>query len=346
MNIIDYIEKHKDEDFYVFKFTEVDNLILSLLSYIDFKDIVPSFNGSKITLKNAAYKIENKNIKYRGLFFRKVNKMLSVMKNTKRYGNLILYNYMDIVNNEMQFSAITIKLNDNSIFVSYSGTDTSIIGWEEDFKMAYLYPGASQKYASVYLNKTVSLLDKNVIVGGHSKGGNLAISAVMNAKFYIRKKVKIVYNNDGPGFLKEQLISKKYKNIENKIKMYVPESSIIGMILYHLDNYTVVKARGFMILEHDAFNWLCTNNSFIKTKLSKRSQNIEANLTKKLEELPINTRIKLVNNIFDIFKKCNIKDTKEITFSTLFNLIKNFSYLDKESQNLLIEFILLYLKKK
>ena len=96
---------------------------------------------------------------------------------------------MNVVNSDMQFGALTMKLSDKSIFVAFAGTDSSIIGWEEDFKMTYLYPGASQKYASVYLNKAISLLDKKVRVGGHSKGGNLAICATMNAHFWIRKKV-------------------------------------------------------------------------------------------------------------------------------------------------------------
>ncbi|MCM1053547.1 MAG: DUF2974 domain-containing protein [Ruminococcus sp.] len=341
MNIIDYIKKHKDEDFKTFKLTEIDSLIFSLIPYINFNNIVSPFRGKKKTLNEVVIKLEARQIKQLGMFTSNSYKMLKTMSGTKRYGDIYLYNYMNVVNEEMQFGAITLKLNDNSLFIAYAGTDSSIIGWEEDFKMAYMYPGASQKYATIYLNKVVKILDRKVNIGGHSKGGNLAISAAMNTKFYIRKRINNIWNFDGPGFLKEQALSKDYKHIEDKIRFYVPEASIIGMLLYHQDKYTVVKAKGFSILQHDAFNWLCDDKKFIRTKLSKRSLNLEKKLTTRLEKMAINERVTLVNNLFSIFKNNNVKDTREIRIKSLFKIIKSLTNLDKETQNLLLEFILI-----
>lgn len=341
INIIDYIKKHQNETFKDYHFTEVDNLILSLLPYIDFTDIVPAFKKNKITLKEAVAKLENKKFHNRDFFAHNTKKMLNIMSTTKRYGDAYLYNYMKVVNNAMQFGALTIKLNDKTIFISYAGTDTSIIGWEENFKLSYLYPSASQKYAAIYLNKAVGLLDKNILIGGHSKGGNLAICAAMNTKWYIKTRLKAIYNNDGPGFLKEQIESSSYKKIAAKIKMYVPEESIIGMILYHVDNYTVVKARSFNIFQHDAFNWQCSESSFITSKLNKRSKKLEKRLTEKLEKLSLEERLKLVQNLFLIFKNNNIKDAKDFKITKIFKLIKSFQKLDKQTQNLLIEFLIL-----
>lgn len=339
MNIIDYIKKHKDEDFKSFAFTEVDNLIFSVIPYADFTDIVPAFNSKKITLNEAVEILNKKPKNMRGTFVGNTTKMLNLMANTRRYGNILFYNYMRVINSEMQFGALTMRLNNNNIYIAFAGTDSSIIGWEEDFKMAYLYPGASQKYASIYLNKAIKLFDTKVMVGGHSKGGNLAISSVMNSKIWIRKKVKAIYNNDGPGFLKEQVESKAYKRIRNKIKMFVPVHSIIGMILYHQDDYKVVKAKGFNIFQHDAFNWLCSDFEFIKAKQSKRSKILENKITKKLEELPIEKRINLVQNIFAIFKNNNITDTREIKLKKLLKLIKSFTELDEYSKNMLLELL-------
>lgn len=341
MTILDYIKKHQDESFKEFSFTEVDNLIFSLLPYVNFTDIVPAFKKNKITIKEANKKIQEKDDKIRGIFISNSYKMLDLMSKTKRYSNIYLYNYMNVVNDEMQFAALTLKLDDNSIYISFAGTDTSIIGWEEDFKMAYMYPGASQKYASIYLNKAISLFDHYIRVGGHSKGGNLAISASMNASKLNKRKIKEIYNNDGPGFLKEQVESKKYKSIEDKIKMYVPKDSIIGMILYHTPDYNVVKSKGFNIIQHDAFKWICNDSEFEKTILTNRSKKIEAKLTKRLESLPIDTRLNLVKNIFNIFRNNDIKDTKNITINNLFKLIKNFTELDKEIQNLIAELLLI-----
>ena len=345
MNIIDYIKKNKDKTFQELPFNEIDNLIYALLPYIDFTNIVPAFKSKKVTLKEVALKLRGKKKDFRGMFIGNTFKMLEIMKDSRRYQDTLLYNYMKVVNSDMQFGAITMKLPDNSIYVAFAGTDTSIIGWEEDFKMTYFYPGASQKYASIYLNKAIGLLDKKVRVGGHSKGGNLAICAVMNSHFWIRKKVKKINNFDGPGFLKKEIESKVYQKIEPRIKMYVPKESIIGMLFYNTLDYVVIKSKGLRILQHDAFNWQCKNTEFIRDSQSKRSKALQQKLTKKLEELSLDERTLLVNNLFNIFKNNNIKDTKEIKVKEIFKLIKEFKKLDKETQNLLTELLIIIFVK-
>ena len=345
MNIIDYIKKNKDKTFNELPFNEIDNLIYALLPYIDFTNIVPAFKSKKVTLKEVALKLREKKNDFRGMFIGNTFKMLEIMRDSRRYQDTLLYNYMKVVNSDMQFGAITMKLPDYSIYVAFAGTDTSIIGWEEDFKMTYLYPGASQKYASIYLNKAIGLLDKKVRVGGHSKGGNLAICAVMNSHFWIRKKVKKINNFDGPGFLKKEIESKVYQKIEPRIKMYVPKESIIGMLFYNTLDYVVIKSKGLRILQHDAFNWQCKNTEFIRDSQSKRSKALQQKLTKKLEELSLDERTLLVNNLFNIFKNNNIKDTKEIKVKEIFKLIKEFKKLDKETQNLLTELLIIIFVK-
>lgn len=345
MNIIDYIKKNKDKTFQELPFNEIDNLIYALLPYIDFTNIVPAFKSKKVTLKEVALKLRGKKKDFRGMFIGNTFKMLEIMRDSRRYQDTLLYNYMNVVNSDMQFGAITMKLPDNSIYVAFAGTDTSIIGWEEDFKMTYLYPGASQKYASIYLNKAIGLLDKKIRVGGHSKGGNLAICAVMNSHFWIRKKVKKINNFDGPGFLKKEIESKVYQKIEPRIKMYVPKESIIGMLFYNTLDYVVIKSKGLRILQHDAFNWQCKNTEFIRDSQSKRSKALQQKLTKKLEELSLDERTLLVNNLFNIFKNNNIKDTKEIKVKEIFKLIKEFKKLDKETQNLLTELLIIIFVK-
>ncbi len=341
MNILEYIKIHQNEDFKTFPFKEIDNLILSLLAYLDFNEIVPPFKGIPITLKEAAEKLENKPSVNKGIFISNTYKMVKLMAKTKRYQDIKLINYMNIVNEEMQFKALTCIIDYTTIFVAYGGTDTSIIGWKEDFKMAYLYPGISQRYATIYLKKVIKPHHKLVRVGGHSKGGNLAICAVMNAPFYIRQKVKRISNFDGPGFLKEQVENKKYKRISNKITMYIPSYSVIGMILYHNIEVRVIKAKGLSILKHDAFNWLCDAQNFIRTKQDKRSLALSLKLQKKLDSLSLETKINLIEKIFNIFQDNNIKDTKEITLKKIYTLIKSFHNLDRETKNLFIELLII-----
>ncbi len=345
MNLIDYVKKNGYKDFKEKKFNEVDALILAVIPYVPLNDIVPPFKKKAITIKECVKKLDKNLMRAKGIFVVNSFNLLEAMADSPRYQNILLYNYMYIVNLEMQFGALTMKLPDKSTYIAFAGTDTSIIGWEEDFKMAYMYPGAGQKYASIYLNKAIKLLDRNIRIGGHSKGGNLAISSAMNAKFFIKPRIKEIYNFDGPGFLKEQFESKEYKTLEKKIKMFIPEQSIIGMILYHTPDYKVVKAKHFSILQHDAFNWKLDNNGFILSIQNKRSKNLERKLTQKLEKLSVPERLQLVENMFNLFKKNDIKDTKEIKLNSVLKLIKSFRELDKETKNQLIEFlIILFIK--
>lgn len=345
MNLIDYVNELGNNDFKSKAFNEVDALILSVLPYIPFDNVVPAFKKNAISIKDVVKKLDKDLLKAKGTFIGNTFKLLDAMANSKRYSDILLYNYMYIVNTEMQFGALTMKVPDKSTFIAFAGTDSSIVGWEEDFKMAYMYPGAGQKYATIYLNNAIKLLDRNIRIGGHSKGGNLAICSAMNTKFYIKPRIKQIFNFDGPGFLKEQIDSKEYKSIEKKIKMFIPEQSIIGMILYHTSDYKVVKAKHFSILQHDAFNWKLDKNGFILSKQNKRSKNLEQRLTKKLENISVPERLNLVESMFNLFKKNDIKDTKEIKINSVFKLIKSFKELDKETKNQLIEFlIILFIK--
>ena len=166
----------------------------------------------------------------------------------------------------------------------------------------------------------------------------------MSLPFYMRKKVVKISNFDGPGFLKEQVESNIYKKISNKIKMYIPSFSIIGMFLYHNIEYTVVKSKGFNIFQHDAFNWLCNDTEFVKTKQDKRSKIISSKLHQKLDSLNIKDKINLINKIFKIFKDNNISDTKDLKLSTIYNIIKDFTELDKETKDLFLELLLILFK--
>ncbi len=345
MNIIEHAKSLGTKDFKTQKFNDVDALILSIIPYIPLDNVVPAFKKDAISIKDVVKKIDKDLLRAKGFLISNTLKLLDTLSSSTRYQNILLYNYMYIVNSEMQFGALTMKLPDKSTFIAFAGTDSSIVGWEEDFKMAYMYPGAGQKYATIYLNNAIKLLDRNIRIGGHSKGGNLAICSAMNTKFYIKPRIKNIYNFDGPGFLKEQIDSKEYKSIEKKIKMFIPEQSIIGMILYHTPDYNVVKARHFSILQHDVFNWKFDKNGFILSKQNKRSKKLEERLTKKLEKLSIPERLNLVENMFNLFKKNDIKDTREIKINSIFKLFKSFKELDKDTKNQLIEFmIILFIK--
>lgn len=310
-----YIECYGNLDFTEYPFQDIDNLILSQIPYLEWFGIIGPIGFSKITLEEAVIiylnncsKKEQKNYLYK-----KVIKMIKKIYKTKRYRDALLYNYTKTIDSEIQFGAICIELNDKSVYIAYEGTDSSISGWHEDFSLCYTDCLPSGKMAISYLNKVITINNRQIRVGGHSKGGNLALWAAMGCKTSIRKRIIKIYNNDGPGLHKKIITSKKYKKIAQKIKLLVPNQSVIGMLFYHDFNYTVVKSKAKGVLQHDPFTWVCSNNgNLITTSLSPKSKAIEDKFCYYLDNITIDDKKQYVDDLFNVFAEMNITSVNDI----------------------------------
>ena len=78
-------------------------------------------------------------------------------------------------------------------------------------------------------------------------------------------KIIKIYNNDGPGLLREQFESSNYDRIKDKIVLIIPSHAVVGLLLYHSDNYNksgvevidslVVAKEYHEILTYAFYNW-------------------------------------------------------------------------------------------
>lgn len=341
--IYDYLKEYGKYSFLEEKFNEVDNVILSLISYIDLYGIVPSYKRGKITIKDASElfykKYTKKEVDDNILAVRSASHMLGELAKTKRYQDLLLYNYEYKVTFDMQFGALCVLLPDKSVYVSYEGTDGYISGWKEDCMFSYKFPTDAQKEAVYYLDSVIGLFTHKVYVGGHSKGGNLAIIASMYCNPIIRHKIKAIYNNDGPGLRNKEFNSNYYKKISSKVYTYVPKESFIGMILNHQDTYIVVDSKNKKFFQHDAFSWLIQKNQFKRVELSDFSKKVEKGLNSWLDKLDDASREKFFNALFSILKKAEINELSEFKkakFISIVKLITQTKNLDKETKNMII----------
>lgn len=343
MNILNYIDKYKDLSFFEEEFNEIDNLVFSALVYIDFKNIIPSLRKG-ITLFDAgslflaAY--DKSVIKYTDPVKLDNIKLLREIYKSNRYGSIKLYNYLNITNEDMQFCAVTIDIGTN-IVVAFEGTDETIVGWKEDFQMAYKFPVDAQIYAMNYLNKTIRIFDKNVIVLGHSKGGNLALVSSMYSKFMIRHKIKKIYNNDGPGLRKAEFESKEFLRISDKYIHILPNYSYIGVLLRNKEeNDYVINSLKKGVYTHHLFNWEVNDKYLVRTNLSKFSINLKQSNVIWLDDHTDDMRKKMIDEIFKVLKQSNVKTTydfKNIKVAT--SVIKNMTKIDEETKNLALDFL-------
>lgn len=339
--MINYILKYGNYTFSEEPFNEVDNLVFSVLAYIDYNEIVSNNNQNKKTLEKVGQEFFNKHknlksyLKKQIFAVRNGIKILDLVRNTKRFKDILLYNYSYIGDKLQQFSAVTFEINHKLIYVAFEGTDQLLSGWEEDFRMVYEFPVEAQKAAINYLNK-FTFKNKKIIVGGHSKGGNLALVSSMYTNFIVKRKILKIYSNDGQGLRLKQKNSPQYKSIKERYTHIIPNYSVVGMLLRHDTDYKVVKSTKFGLESHDALTWVTEEKEFKNAPLSRFSKTIEECLEEWLDKYTDEERKRCVTKIFDIFREHKINSLIDIIENkkNIIKLLKSTMSIDKEVSNM------------
>lgn len=342
-NIFDYIKEYGNKTFLEYDFNEIDASILSLITYIDLNNIVSSKKNYANLGNCLEYFLNNYDLKLflkRGYLQKNLIKLCKTLKDTPRFKDILLYNYVYKIGFDEQFSAISMKLPNDTIVIGFEGTDHNLVGWEEDFAMCYKFPVSAERDAVRYMNKSISILDKNIYVIGHSKGGHLAIIASMYANPLIKLKIKKIYNFDGPGLRKKEIASRKYKSIRKKIEHIVPNYSVVGLLLRHSNNIKSIKSTRKDLYAHSPFTWEVNNKNFTVARLSKLSENLDQSIIIWLDHHKDNEREKIGKDIFEYLRKCNIKNATDIMkLKNVLILLKNRNDIDQDTRELLANFI-------
>jgi hypothetical protein len=298
-NIITYLKRRGNQTFSERPFCEVDNLVLSELAYWDMRGIVPEIDQEKsVTLGRAARLYEAQH-EHKAALSSSQN-LLRVMASTDRYRNVRLSRYADVLDERThtEFSALQIDLGDGTAYVAFRGSGDYILGWREDFGMSFQKMG-SQEMATAYLEKTIEP-GKKYRVGGHSKGGNLAVYASMMCPAQKRTQIIEIYNNDGPGLCRDIIDMKRYKRIRSRLIRIVPEYSVIGMLFANEPPTKIVASTASGLAQHDAMSWVVEGDSFLrKQSLSKECQIYDRIFDEWIEEAPMEQRKAFTRDFFD-----------------------------------------------
>ncbi len=361
-NIEDYILWRGDLNVVQAPFNNVDNLILSNLVYLTFKNIVPELSYTKpsilnkftglFTQDNSSEKkyitihdaVADMNIQTDENHHVKISKDIEMavkLANSKRFGNMKLMYYVDKYdeNIETQFAAITIIMEDNTAYIAYRGTDTSLVGWKEDFNMSFMDKVPAQVEALKYLETVSSLINMPLRIGGHSKGGNLAVYSSLYIDKSVQDRIIKVYNNDGPGFKSSRLKTKEYNAMQDKIDTIVPQTSIIGMLLEHEEEYIVIKSNETLIMQHDPYSWEVLGPDFVKMEgTTSSSQLIDTTLRQWLNDMTIEQREQFIDLLWEVIGASKAKSFSEMAENIFANAVKigkKINQLDDKSKEIL-----------
>ncbi len=310
--VFDYLDWRGDLTFAVDPPNEVDCLILSMISYIDFTDIVPSPDcADGIALGAAAELFFSKYPTPKdyplGLLIPKtIIRLFERMKDTPRFGNVLMQAFVNDtdIEREIQFSAMTYLLDVGTVLVAYRGTDDTLVGWKEDLNMTFLLAVPSQLSAVAYLGKIAERYpEKDVLLTGHSKGGNLAVYAAVHSTQELRQRILNVYSNDGPGFGHYILDDPAYLEMRSRIHSIVPQSSVVGMLLEHDENYTVVKSRQKSgLLQHNGLSWEVVGKSFVHLEeISDESRRIDKTVNQWIRDMTPDQREEFSEAVYQMF---------------------------------------------
>lgn len=340
MDLLDYLKWRNDVSLNTASLNDIDNVILSYISYIDFGELFGE--QEKVYSIEDAFKLFCKRysldeIRKNAKFSEKAPLLLEEMVSGERFRGTKIAYYTDIFDKEKikQFAAVVLILPDGTNYISFRGTDNTITGWKEDVFMSFTSEIEGAKEAACYLNKVSKHLDGKLILGGHSKGGNFAMYAASFCKDHIKDRITKVYNNDGPGFRDEVIHADGYKQISSKICNIVPQTSIIGQLLTNLGEQKVVRSNATGIIQHDAMTWEVTKDHFVEAELDALSKFVRTSLGSWLEKMDDETRESIIMTVFSMIEETEAETFKEFGGSIFKNtkiVLKEYTKLPKSKR--------------
>ena len=329
--IFDYLDYVAYDSIYDRPFKELDVLALTELTYLPFDRIVPQGDTTNIEVRlSDAVELVDRITDF--IVTDQHLQLVDSLATSKRFKNVKLLNYVDEYDPDVQkqFAAMTYRLTMDVYLVVFRGTDDTLIGWKEDFHMTYMDHVPSQRRAASYLQHVMKEFPKGrFMVAGHSKGGNLAAYACSYLPDHLIERVDAIYCYDAPGLNKAIIETEGYQRIAHLVHRFVPQGSIVGMMLEVPEPATIVKSRAFGgFAQHDAFTWIVEKDGFgTLDQTSPDSQQTDETLKQWVRETSADERKKFFDTFFGIFLDAGITSIND-----LMNL-KNFSKIKEIFQN-------------
>ena len=346
-NLLDYLDWRGDLTLGQDPFNEVDNLILAELSFVDFGGIVaPPGEGSGIPLYEAAERYFTRfpeGVDMGVLVPDAIPEMLEKMAACPRFRDMKLSCFADWLDNDkaVQFAALTIETGDGAVYLAFRGTDDTLAGWKEDFHLACVPEIPAQRLAVEYTRQTAKQYPrKKLRLGGHSKGGNLAVWSALNVPDRVRRRIQQVWSNDGPGFHEDILSLPEHQDVARRIVTIIPQSSLVGMILEHDEDYTVVESSEKGLMQHDGFSWEVKGPGFVRLgSVTRQGRHHDLVLKEWVRQMPLDQREKFVEGLFSLLTASGaqtLTDLKEENLKAVGAMIKAMKDMEKDTRDALL----------
>ena len=352
-NMLDYIKEFGHVPFEERAFSEIDALVLTELEYLPLEKVVPSDeNGENfVTVKEiAAYMKEHKKQLFDEnpmMVTEERHEVSQVIAEAPRFQSLKFFGAVSIWDKDTtkQFAAITVEVEPDVRLVIFRGTDDTLIGWKEDFLMTYSPLIAAQMDAKEYLAKQASLFDGDLMVSGHSKGGNLALYAAATQEEDVQLRIVDIFCFDSPGLYRSVIETKGYQNIVPLAMRYIPQDALVGLMLESEVPYVIVKSNAIGAMQHSAMTWGIEDGQFVKVEKLTKSSQLNDQTFKKWTETVSDEELELFWNVFfELLFTAGIETVNDV-YGQFMHYVQEFLKLagkmDEEKRELLVRIALL-----
>ncbi len=343
-DIFDYLDWRGDLSFEADKLNEADGAVLARFSYVPFEYLPDPPRDGFRTIEELAREALG-NPAFDGKWKFRDEELMAALAPSVRYGKLEAGLFEERFDEkiETQFSAITVKLSEGLYFVVFRGTDNTVVGWKEDLNMSYLCPIPGQLLAVEYLRRVAERLDGRLILGGHSKGGNLAVFAGAFCGEEIQGRIDAVYNYDGPGFFEDILKSPGYQAICPKIHTFIPQSSVVGMLLDHGESSAVVHSGESGLHQHDLYSWEIRGPRFVHLgTITGGSRFVDMALKGWIAEMTPEQFEQVAGAVYTVMEETNahtLHEMRENWMDTAVSMIRSVGNMDENTRRVAIESI-------
>lgn len=343
-NIVDYVRWRGDIPFEQVPMNAVDALVLSYLAYMPFDGLADvSFAGEGILLADAAQRMLDVGATSTCMIdnVREDCWLLEAVRDSERFGTMRVVGFEDRFDaaQEEQFAAVTFVPPAGPVFVAFRGTDSTVVGWKEDFNMSFEREVPAQRAAAAYTADAAIALDREMILGGHSKGGNLAVYAGIFADDPVQEKIACVYNFDGPGFNEQIITLEEFKRVNMRIHTLVPQSSMIGILLWHAEPFTVVKSDAAGLFQHNPYTWQVMGGRFITLpERTTESRLAEETIKHWMTGLSSEARKQIIDGIYGVLSASDGKNLSELFEGrNIRAILRAVGSMDEETKEVIVE---------
>lgn len=305
--VFDYLRWRGDLTFAQDAFNEVDNLILCIIAYLNFRRFpeLRSRDADKAVLMSDIVPRMTAEDEQQGLSPNNYIPLMKLAAESCRFAPVRLFGYETVRDEtrEMQLDALSFLLPDGTLFCAFMGTDRSLVGWKENLNLSYMDVVPAQIGAVEYVEDMAwRCPERPVRIGGHSKGGNLAAYAAIHIPEALQARMLDAYNNDGPGFRRDVTDTAEYRRIAAKLHTYIPAASIVGVLLEHTEDYTVVASSSRAIMQHEPLTWGVLGSRFIRQEARSEFGKASDDVVREwLASLSPQERKEFSNALFDMF---------------------------------------------